>query len=612
MDQYLSILIKLAERYENDVKQALIETEGIDPNLIRDLEAGANGVSLFNYIINNNKIDQETVTRATAKAGGWRYVNLSDDFEISPDALALIPAAVARDIKAIPFARQGQDSVGVALADPSDVQSINTLRHLIGFEVVAYIASPKSIETLLRQTGISLASLSQQVLATKPTEDRVTAIDTPDLTTSDSVIATSFHQIVRLAINYGASDIHIEPIQNQIRIRLRIDGVLKQLTTTNDPNQATQKQLISRIKILSNLKTDQTRLPQDGQFIFFDDGKEIYLRVATTPVAWGEKVILRILNKSSIVYDIAELGYVGRTRQLVEESVRYSDGIVLTSGPTGSGKTTSMYSLISKINKDNINIVTLEQPIEYKIPGINQIEINESIGLTFESGLRSVLRHDPDCILVGEIRDQTTANLAIQAAMTGHLVFSTIHTNSAAGILPRLINMGVEPFLVASTVRLVISQRLVRRIRTDQPPEKYPSNDEQTNIIQTDLSNCLPTSSMDEAEIDQIESELGYGDLPLLDSESFELFRGEKSEKNDDGYDGRVGIYEAFRVTDRIQELIEKNSLSTTIERAAMEEGMLTLRQDGLIKALKGVTTIDEINRVNFTNFNTEASPDRP
>jgi type IV pilus assembly protein PilB len=357
--------------------------------------------------------------------------------------------------------------------------------------------------------------------------------------------------------------------------------------------KSTEPPLISRIKILSNLKIDEHRVPQDGEFSVVAADREIDLRVSVSPTVWGEQVVIRLLDKSGTSLRLEEMGYRGRALRTIREGLKRSNGMILTSGPTGSGKSTSLYALLQEVKSDGVNIVTLEDPVEYKMDGINQIQVNPDVGLTFASGLRSILRQDPDIVMVGEIRDRETAELAVQASLTGHLVFSTLHTNSAAGILPRLLDMGVEPFLIASTVHTVIGQRLVRRI--GKRSEIYASDPAETAAIKDALGTLLPASK-DQAIA--VANDMGYQSLPLSTDSAYTLTKGIDSPDSPGGYKGRMGIYEVFDISEPIQQLILKRATSTEIQERAQLEGMVTMRQDGYLKALAGDTTIREVNRV--------------
>ena len=387
-----------------------------------------------------------------------------------------------------------------------------------------------------------------------------------------------------------ASDVHVEPLENEIKIRCRVDGVLREIMKL--PKSA-EAPLVSRVKILSNLKIDEHRIPQDGQFTIQVDERPIDLRIAISPTVWGEQVVLRLLDKTGTSLKLEDMGYIGRSLRIIRESLKLPHGMILTSGPTGSGKTTSMYAMVQEVKNDTVNIVTLEDPVEYKIEGVNQIQVNPDVGLTFATGLRSILRQDPDIVMVGEIRDKETANLAVQAALTGHLVFATLHTNSAAGILPRLLDMSIEPFLIASTVHTVIGQRLVRRVVPGG--DTYNSNKAETQAIHDVLGNILPKTK---AEVSKVAANLGYRSLPLANQNAYTLVKGKVTPDNPTGYQGRMGLYEVFEVTEEIQDLIVKHATSSIIQKSAQTQGMVTMRQDGYLKALAGQTTLLEVNRV--------------
>jgi type IV pilus assembly protein PilB len=410
----------------------------------------------------------------------------------------------------------------------------------------------------------------------------------------DSPISKALSTILEYAAKNGASDVHIEPLQDGLKIRCRIDGILREILRLP---KSTEPPLVSRIKILANLKIDEHRIPQDGEFSINAAGKTIDLRIAISPVIWGEQVVIRLLDKTGTSLKLEDMGYAGRALRTIREGIKSTSGMILTSGPTGSGKSTSLYALLQEVKDDSINIVTLEDPVEYKMDGINQIQVNADVGLTFASGLRSILRQDPDVVMVGEIRDKETAELAVQAALTGHLVFSTLHTNSAAGILPRLLDMSIEPFLIASTVRTVIGQRLVRRIGV--APEKYESSEVEAEAIRKTIAQLLPKK---EDEVKKFAEDLGYETLPLADQKAYTLTKGKESPENPGGYKGRMGIYEVFNITPEIQQLILKRATSAEIQEVARKQGMVTMREDGYLKALAGRTTLTEINRVAAAN----------
>jgi type IV pilus assembly protein PilB len=584
----------LSPAVQQSVEERLVADGLINAADLGKLKSSAakNSQPLFSLLIEQGHISDEQLTKAVALANNVPYVNLSKA-RIDPKILTLLPKDTAEKYMAVPLGEM-RDRLVVAMLDADNVQAVDFLSNKIGRPLKVYAASETGIKHILNEYGRSgleqgVASMfSSQMdaaaLGIKPAEDNVQTI------TLDSPISKALSSIMEYAAKNGASDVHIEPLENEIKIRCRIDGVLREIMKLPKTAEAP---LISRIKILSNLKIDEHRIPQDGQFSIKVDNSAIDLRIAVSPTVWGEQVVLRLLDKSGTSLKLEDMGYRGRALRLLNKGLERPHGMILTSGPTGSGKSTSMYAMIQQIKNDSINIVTLEDPVEYKIDGVNQIQVNPDVGLSFATGLRSILRQDPDVIMVGEIRDKETANLAVQAALTGHLVFSTLHTNSAAGILPRLLDMGIEPFLIASTVHTVIGQRLVRR--GVPGGESYSSSSTETADINTTLGNLLPKSDNDKAAASE---DLGYNTLPLAGQNAYTLVKGKQSPENPTGFQGRLGLYEVFEVTEQIQDLIIKHSPSSAIQKMAMEQGMITMRQDGYLKALAGLTTLLEVNRV--------------
>ena len=560
-------------------------------------KAAKAGQPLFSLLIQERKVSDEAFTRASAQVNNLPYVNLSTSPQISPKILTLLPKDTAQYYMAVPLGEMG-DRLIVAMLNADNVQAVDFLSNKIGRPLKVYAASESGIRKVLAQydkniekgvtsmlidTGEIAKSEALEIVSAPKKAEKVQVIS------EDSPIAKALNALLEFAVKNQASDIHIEPQEDEIKVRCRVDGVLREVMTLP---KSTEPPLISRIKILSNLKIDEHRTPQDGQFTIKIDNQEIDLRIAISPTVWGEQVIMRLLDKGGQNFALESMGYTGRALRLIRKGIKRPYGMVLTSGPTGSGKSTSMYAMIQEIKSEAINIVTLEDPVEYKIDGVNQIQVNSDVGLTFATGLRSILRQDPDVIMVGEIRDKETANLAVQAALTGHLVFSTLHTNTAAGILPRLLDMGIEPFLIASTVHTVIGQRLVRRVAASQP---YLSNKVETASIVQALGPLLPKN---EADIAKVAADLGYKSLPLANQSAYTLVKPQATSDSPNGYKGRMGLYESFEVTETIQDLILKRSTSSVIQKAAQTEGMVTMRQDGYLKALAGLTTLNEINRV--------------
>ncbi len=552
-------------------------------------QAVQNGKPLFGMLVDEKVISNEELTKAIATVSGVPYVNLSSAL-VEAHVLDLLPRDVAERFMAVPLG-EVQNRLAVAMLDANNVQAVDYLSNKINRPIKVYMASEEGVRHVLEQYHTNLAEGVNAAVRSAQTEEAA-EIAKADIKTivQDSPISRALSTIMEYAARARASDIHIEPLETSLRIRCRIDGVLREIMKLP---KSIEPALISRIKILSNLKIDEHRIPQDGQFAIHVAQKDIDLRIAISPVVWGEQVIIRLLDKTGTNFELEDMGYAGRALRTIRKGIKKPNGMVLTSGPTGSGKSTSLYALVQEIKSDAINIVTLEDPVEYKMEGVNQIQVNPDVGLTFATGLRSILRQDPNVVLVGEIRDAETANLAVQAALTGHLVFSTLHTNSAAGVLPRLLDMGIEPFLIASTVNTVIGQRLVRRVSEER--DTYQSTDLETKSIHDTIGHLLPR---DRASAAQVSEDLGYKDLPLAGQKAYTLVKGKDSAGTPGGYKGRIGLYEVMDVSEDIQNLIVKRSTSAEIQNLAMQQGMVTMRQDGYLKALQGMTTLEEVNRV--------------
>ncbi|HEU5187530.1 MAG TPA: GspE/PulE family protein [Candidatus Saccharimonadales bacterium] len=569
------------------VKEGIINSQDELKKLRKD--AAKSSKSLVSVLLETKHLNNEQLTRLMAQVSGVPYVNLSQA-QIDPSVLDLLPRDVAEHFMAVPLG-DVQKRLAVAMLDANNVQAVDYLANKIGLPVKVYMASEEGIRRVLDQYKTNLEEGVSAAIETAQSEEEGKKVATIDIrSVQDSPISRALSTILEYAVRARASDVHIEPLENSLKIRARIDGVLREIMKLP---KSIEPALVSRIKILSNLKIDEHRIPQDGQFAVHMAGKDVDLRIAISPVVWGEQVVIRLLDKSGSNFKLQELGFAGRALRRIENGIKKPNGMVLTSGPTGSGKSTTLYALIQAIKSDEINIVTLEDPVEYKMEGVNQIQVNPEVGLTFATGLRSILRQDPDVVMVGEIRDKETADLAVQAALTGHLVFSTLHTNSAAGILPRLLDMGIEPFLIASTVNTIIGQRLVRRITDER--ETYSSNDLEARSIHETIGHLLPKTK---ADVPTVAEDLGYKDLPLADQKAYTLVKGKDSPQTPGGYKGRLGLYEVMDVNEDIQNLIIRHATSGEIQRKAVEQGMITMRQDGYMKALSGVTTLDEVNRV--------------
>lgn len=550
-------------------------------------ESKSSNTPLFALLTDKQIIDDEMLTHAIAQVSGVPYVNLTNSL-INQQVLELLPEDIAERFMAVPLA-EVQNRLAVAMVDASNVQAVDYLSNRIERPLKVFMASEVGVRHVLDQYRTDLSTIDE---AAEASENEAKSEENSNIKTivQDSPISRALSTILEYAVKSRASDVHIEPLESALKIRCRVDGVLREIMQLP---KSIEPALVSRIKILANLKIDEHRVPQDGQFAVKIANKEVDLRVAISPVVWGEQVVIRLLDKSGNTFDIQEMGYAGRALRMVEKGIRRPNGMVLTSGPTGSGKSTSLYALIKQIKDDSINIVTLEDPVEYKMDGVNQIQVNSDVGLSFANGLRSILRQDPDVVMVGEIRDDETANLAVQAALTGHLVFSTLHTNSAAGVLPRLLDMKIEPFLIASTVNTIIGQRLVRRVAAKR--DTYQSSQIETQDIIATVGHLLPKTK---AEVVKVSEDLGYKDLPLAGQNAYTLVKGKDTPATPRGYSGRAGLYEVMDVSEEIQQLIVAHATASEIQKKAVEQGMITMRQDGYLKALQGITTIEEVNRV--------------
>lgn len=585
---------------QQQVEESLLAEKLVPAEKLKELKKRASETKtpLLGLLVQEKVLSNEQLTKTVAHVTKVPYVNLSTA-RIDPQTLQLLPQEVAERYMAVPLGEM-QHRLVVAMLDADNVQAVDFLSNKIGRPLKVYAASEEGIRQVLKQYSLNLgdsmgrdfADTAAELEAAKEAANTKGKDKNIKTIVQDSPISKALSAILDYAAKNRASDIHIEPLEKELKIRCRIDGVLREIMKLP---KTTEAPLVSRVKILSSLKIDEHRIPQDGQFTVRAAGKDIDLRIAISPVVWGEQIVIRLLDKSGTSLKLEDMGYRGRALRTIRKGLERPNGMILTSGPTGSGKSTSLYALIQEIMTDEINIVTLEDPVEYKMSGVNQIQVNADVGLTFATGLRSILRQDPDVVMVGEIRDKETATLAVQAALTGHLVFSTLHTNSAAGILPRLLDMGIEPFLIASTVHTVIGQRLVRRIRQDDGVEKYASDKLETEAIHKTLGKFLPDK---QANIASVSKDLGYQSLPLRGENAYTLFKGVDSPEAPGGYKGRMGLYEVFEVSEAIQQLILKRSTSSEIQRAAEAEGMINMHVDGYLKALAGQTTIAEVNRV--------------
>ena len=524
-------------------------------------------------LIKHNLVSEAVICQAKAEILKIPYVDVSAT-SIAPEALNLLPEAVADKYLVLPFAfDKEKQTLSIVMANPIDLQALEFIEKKTGMRLQPFLGETSKLTKQIKERYAQ--SLSSEVTeALKETTTTQTKKMTVDELSGgvirEAPIAKIVSTILEFAIKVRASDVHIEPLEEKTRVRYRIDGILYEKLILP---RSVHDSVISRIKILSHMKIDEKRIPQDGRFNFRTGDEEVDLRVSSLPSVHGEKIVMRLLSKAMHVPELTELGLRGTALTNLQAAIRVPHGIVLVTGPTGSGKTTTLYSLLNMINTPRVNIMTLEDPVEYQIGGITQVQTNPQAGLTFSSGLRSFLRQDPNIIMVGEIRDKETAELAIQASLTGHLVFSTLHTNSASGALPRLLDMEMEPFLLASSMTCIVGQRICRKV----------------------CESCKEAYEPAAAVVADVKKVLG----PLLITTKIQFYRGKKcAECNGTGYSGRIGIFEVLPVTEKIGRLILEHSPSSKIETEAKLNGMIDMKQDGYLKTLEGVTTLEEVLRV--------------
>ena len=537
------------------------------------LESINSGKSPEKIMLERNIATPDVIAEARSITLGVPYIKL-EARAISPEAINLIPEPVARRYKLIPFDKD-LESISVAMVDPLDLQVVQFIEKKSGLTIKRFLGLEDDImraigESYSQNLTSDVTSALKEVSAITPIQERQ-AEQTEVI--RDAPVANIVNQLLEYAVKTRASDIHIEPLEEKTRVRFRIDGILYEKIILP---KAIHDALISRIKILSVLKIDEKRLPQDGRFTFTFGKEEVDLRISTVPTVYGEKVVMRLLPKSNAAPTLLELGLGGSSVKTLENQLLRSHGIILVCGPTGSGKTTTLYSILTRVSTTRVNILTIEDPVEYQIPGVNQVQANPGIGLTFASALRSFLRQDPNVMMVGEIRDTETAELAVQAALTGHQVFSTLHTNTAAGSLPRLLDMGAEPFLLASSVNAIVGQRVVRKLCPHCRAEFIPPEEVAENIKAT-LGKLLP----------------------LAAQQSLKAYKPVGCQQcNQVGYMGRIGIFEVLAVTEKIARQILERASASEIEETAVADGMVTMKQDGYLKVLAGVTSMEEVLRV--------------
>lgn len=574
---------------ESELKEFIIDSGLVAK---KDIDAAAlvaqeRNQPLGDILVSQGSLTEDALRRIQAYVLGVPFVNLKE-YRIPLDVLMLIPEPIARTHNIIAY-KKDNESLEVAMLDVDDLASIDSLRKKTGFKILVRLTDTDSIKHSLLQYQKSLKDEFGDIISTEAGKIRVVTTNEKDPTgddlkkmAEDLPIVRIVDTLLRHAIVQGASDIHIEPMEEEVLVRYRIDGILHDAMTL--PKVAAAS-IAARIKVLSNLKLDEKRLPQDGRFKMETEADRVSFRVSVLPTFFGEKIVMRLLRETGEGFTLEALGLHGENLERIEHALNQTTGIVLISGPTGSGKTTTLYTMLDILNKPDVNISTVEDPVEYQMKRINQTQVNPQIGFTFANGLRSLLRQDPDIIMVGEIRDNETASLAINAALTGHLVLSTIHTNSAAGAIPRLIDMDVEPFLLTSTIRVVVGQRLVRKLCDNKEPYAVDKT-MRAKIASEEAFNNAFKALVDEKLVKK---------GATLDDTAF--YRPVPSDDSEDGYKGRIGIHEVLAVSPAIREAILHSSAPDAIEAQAKKEGMLTMLEDGLYKAMRGITSLEEVLR---------------
>jgi type IV pilus assembly protein PilB len=581
-------------RDEQKFEDILVQLKLITPEQVDmvKIESARSGKDFEDALGDMKIVSPEDIVKASAISRDLAYVDLTK-YRVNDAVLNYIPRDLADKYQTVPFSVTG-GKINLGMIDPNNLQAIEYIEKKSGMTAVPYMASQESIKNVLAQYQDMSEEVSQDLsgagldFSSTSIQNETTDDKNVNLI-QDAPITRAVNTILDYAARAHASDIHIEPRAKTVKVRYRIDGVLHDEMSLP---QHIHPALVSRIKILSNLKIDEHRVPQDGRFDLTTDGRDIDLRVSISPTIYGEKIVIRLLDKSGGLITLEDLGIYGKAYKIIEAGINRPHGMVLSTGPTGSGKSTTLYAILNKMNKPEVNIVTLEDPVEYQVDGVNQIQINPAVGLTFASGLRSILRQDPNIIMVGEIRDDETANLAVQSALTGHTVLSTLHTNNASGVLPRLLDMQIEPFLIASTVSTVIGQRLVRRV-CPSCKESYEAPAELATAVKKTISKYLPSKQHPDPKLAEA---VGYKGLPYIEDTKITLYRGKGCDNcMHTGFQGRIGIFEVFTMSAAMEKLLQAHATTLDIQNQAVAEGMITMREDGFLKALVGITSIEEV-----------------
>lgn len=577
--------------FPEQLKAFLLDSELVTTEQIAKAEEKAEKTQkdLGKVLVEEGAITAEQLTKLEAYILGIPYVGLEKEV-LDPEVLRIIPEPIARKHNIIAYRKEGS-KLEVAMLDPADLQTIDFIRKKANLKITPRLTNEESIKAALRQYEESLKAEFYEIIGREtggvkviPKKKGESEEEALQKQAEEAPIIKIVDAILRHAVLQSASDIHIEPQDKEVLVRYRIDGILHDAMTL-PPN--VQSGIVARIKVLSELKLDEHRLPQDGRFKIETEDYRVSFRVSVLPVYNGEKIVMRLLRESTKGFTLEELGFWGDALEKFHHNLKRPIGMILVTGPTGSGKTTTLYTAMDILNIPGVNISTIEDPIEYRMPRINQTQVRPDIGLTFSTGLRTLVRQDPDILMVGEIRDGETASLAINAALTGHLVLSTLHTNSAAGAIPRLLDMGQEAFLIASTVNLIIAQRLVRKL-CPESREKYSITKETADDLRKYVDEEQVLSHLHELKVAQAVKKF----------EELEFYEPKPAKNCPEGYKGRIGIYEVLSVTETIKRLITTRATSDELDAQARKEGMITMAEDGIIKAAQGITSIEEVLRV--------------
>lgn len=578
---------------DQQIKKFLLDFDLVTESQFLEVleKAKKNNQRIEDILISEGIIKKEELIKIKAHILSIPFINLEKEI-ISPKVLKIIPESIARSHNIVAFKKK-EKNLEVAMLDPEDLQAIEFIKKKTNLKILPRLTSLESIKNILKQYQGTLEAEFGDIIKTEIGEDEIKSIKEDNNKGEEKVKLEKTAQelpvirivdiLIKHAILEGSSDIHIEPSEKEVSVRYRVDGILKNAMTL--PRQAALG-VVARIKVLSNLKLDEHRLPQDGRFKIENKDFKYSVRVSILPVFNGEKIVMRMLSEDAKVFTLEEIGLRGLALERAQDNLKKPIGMILVVGPTGSGKTTTLYSMMGILNVPEVNISTVEDPVEYRMPKVNQVQVKSQIGLTFAAGLRSLLRQDPDVIMVGEIRDNETASLAVNAALTGHMVLSTLHTTSAAGTISRLIDMGIEPFLISSTLNIALAQRLARRLCKEK--EKYFLED-------SDIDNIAKYCNLDRIlkilkEEKILKPEQSLKEIPF--------YRPKENKESRGGYKGRLGIYEVLSISETIKELIVEKVTSDEIQAQAQKEGMRTMFEDGFIKAAQGITSIEEILRV--------------